>query len=135
MLEFLKIKIKQSFESNTFIKFLIVGVCNTFIAYAVYFILLQVGLRFFIAAGIGQIAGIINSYFMNKHFTFKSKSKSKMELVRFLIVYAFQYLFQITFIYFMPFSYELAGLMILPLNPIISFLGHKYFTFKIRVVK
>jgi len=115
---------------RSFFKFLFVGILNTIIAYVVYFILLQFGISFVIAQAIGQIAGVINSYFWNKHFTFKSKSKSKWEMVRFLMVYTFQYIFAITFIYLIPLSYELAGFLILPINPVVSFLGHKYFTFK-----
>ena len=114
---------------RSFFRFLLVGVLNTIVAYVVYFILLQFGISFVIAQGVGQVCGVINSYFFNKYFTFKSNSKSKWEIVRFLTVYAFQYLFAIGFIYVVPLSYELAGFLILPINPVISFLGHKYFTF------
>ena len=121
---------QNSFNFIKFAKFILVGIMNTAISYTVYVILLQFGISFAIAAAIGQIAGIINSYFMNKYFTFKSNKKSIGEVFRFILVYTFQYILGVLFIYLMPLSYELAGLIILPINPIISFLGHKYFTFK-----
>lgn len=115
---------------RSFFKFVLVGILNTIISYTVYFLLIRLSVSFVIASAVGQICGIINSYFMNKNFTFGSKEKSIWEVVRFLLVYLFQYIFNVVFIYLVPFSYEVTGLIVLPINPIISFLGHKYFTFR-----
>ena len=67
-------------------RFIIVGVMNTIIgtlamliAYNVFF------MGYWLSSAMNYVIGSIFSYFANKHFTFKSKKKSKMEVVRFIV--------------------------------------------------
>lgn len=116
------------------IKYIFVGVINTVIGYITYFVCLKIGLIYTVAAIISQIVGSINSYFWNKFFTFKSKSKSKMEIIRFSIVSALQYLANISIITLLIrlflLSDELAGLISIGACTVISYLGHKFYSFK-----
>ena len=68
------------------IKFLIVGVINTLVGSAVMFLLYN-GFHtgYWIASACNYIIGSIVSYFLNKHFTFRSKEKSLREVITFAV--------------------------------------------------
>jgi putative flippase GtrA len=76
----------------TFIRFLIVGVINTLVGTAVMFLLYNAaGLHAWGRVGywlstIGNYTvGSVVSFFLNKHYTFKSKEKGKAVVIRFVI--------------------------------------------------
>lgn len=56
-----------------FIKFGFVGVSNTLISLAVYYICLWVGIHYIIGNALGFVVGTINAYFWNNKFVFKKK--------------------------------------------------------------
>ena len=123
-----KINIKQ------FIKFSLVGLINTAIFYATYFVLLQFGFFYAVAITIGTFVGIINSYIWNKFFTFSAKKKSVREMCKFLIVYGVQYISNLIIVFlcvrFVGISPELAGLVAIGVGVFISYFGHKFWTFR-----
>lgn len=57
------------------IKFALVGVVNTSIDLAVYALLTWCGLNYIIAQCISYSAGVLNSYMMNRKWTFERKGK------------------------------------------------------------
>lgn len=57
------------------IKFALVGVVNTLIDFAVYALLTTIGVNYILAQWISYSAGILNSYVMNRKWTFKKKKK------------------------------------------------------------
>jgi putative flippase GtrA len=74
-------------------KFVLVGILNTGIDFGVSNILMKVfniysGLGFSLFKGVGFAAAVINSYFLNKFWTFKSKSadRSGKQFVQFFVV-------------------------------------------------
>lgn len=117
-----------------FIKYVIVGFLNTGVFYGIYYIMLQLGFFYAISATVGTIAGIINSYFWNKYFTFKSKKKSIRETLKFLIVYFVQYLSNLLIIHlcinYLGISAELAGIVAIGIGLFISYFGHKFWSFR-----
>lgn len=68
-----------------FIKFGLVGVLNTALHYTVFYILYSfIGLNYLLASAIGYAAGLINSYILNRNWTFKSyDTDRKREFARF----------------------------------------------------
>lgn len=69
-----------------FIKFGLVGVLNTIITIIVFNILRFTGMNMVIANSIGYICGMINSYFWNNRWVFKSNSKDIVTIVKFIVV-------------------------------------------------
>ncbi|MDB5052534.1 MAG: hypothetical protein JWM44_584 [Bacilli bacterium] len=69
-----------------FIKFNIVGLANTLLDYGVFTLLIWLGLESIIMAQcISYGLGILNSYFLNKYWTFTQKDKIQpKQVVRFL---------------------------------------------------
>ena len=69
------------------VKFQIVGVINTVIDYVVFNLLSWLGLGMFPAQCLGYGSGLLNSYVMNKSWTFEQTSKSTFQQVlRFMII-------------------------------------------------
>ena len=84
-------KLKRIFDP-TFFRFLCVGVVNTLVGYGVMFGLYNAaGLHtwgdagYWISTAANYIVGSIVSYFLNKHFTFRSREKGSGVVIRFII--------------------------------------------------
>jgi putative flippase GtrA len=123
---------KRNLQVNLFLKFCIVGVLNTIIGY-VLFILFLNWFNYLISLTISYIITIIHSYFWNRFWTFKSSGRPLMEFLRFISVYiavfgsnALTLFLLIDFFGFKPWMAQLFSLSIVT---IISFTGHKYWSF------
>lgn len=67
-------------------RFILVGIMNTVIGALAMLIAYNVfHLGYWISSAMDYIIGSIFSYFANKHFTFKSKKNSVIEIIRFII--------------------------------------------------
>lgn len=70
-----------------FLKFGIVGVSNTLIAFAVYTVLLKVfGVWYVAASGIGFAVGAVNGFLLNRRWTFREHVGDPLTPVRWAIV-------------------------------------------------
>jgi putative flippase GtrA len=71
-----------------FVKFAIVGVLNSGIQYLVFLFLYSfTGTQYLLASVIGYVAGMTNSYVLNRRWTFKSRNQKLFtELSRFVAV-------------------------------------------------
>lgn len=87
------------YRSTTFefTKFILTGAINTLITYTIYLILIPV-IPYKIAYSIGYVCGVMVSFFLNTFFVFKAKATLK-KFFRFPIVYIFQYILNIVFLY------------------------------------
>ncbi|QED48230.1 GtrA family protein [Cytobacillus dafuensis] len=74
-------------RTNSFIRFLLVGIMNTLTGLSIMLLLLNViGLSYWLSTFIGNSAGAFVSYFLNRSFTFQSESKITKSLPRFIAV-------------------------------------------------
>ena len=70
-----------------FLKFGIVGVSNTLIAFALYTILLKVfGVWYVAASGIGFAVGAVNGFLLNRRWTFREHVGDALTPVRWAVV-------------------------------------------------
>lgn len=70
-----------------FLKFGIVGISNTLLAFAVYTLLLKVfGVWYVAASGIGFAAGAVNGFLLNRRWTFREHVGDALTPVRWAIV-------------------------------------------------
>ena len=74
--------------SAQFLRFGLVGGLNTAIQYVVFIVLFRLAAVSMVAASAaGYLAGIVNSYFINRSWTFRmDRTRSGGEFVRFLLV-------------------------------------------------
>lgn len=62
-----------------FIKFSLVGASNTLVTYLVFLLLYDLlGVHYLIASALGWIAGMLNSYLLNRRFTFRVQSSASL---------------------------------------------------------
>ncbi len=78
--------------NNTFIKYSVIGVFNTFVGYGIIFVLVYFGLFPELSNFIGYFIGFFVSYFLNKKYNFKSKNHHKEDFPRFLLSMSIAYL-------------------------------------------
>ena len=72
------------------IRFIIVGVINTVIGTAIMFGMYNLlGINYWISTASNYILVSILSYYLNKHFTFKNKEKSFLQVAKFAFNIAF----------------------------------------------
>ena len=82
-------KLKKIFDP-TFFRFIVVGVINTLVGYGVMFGLYNLaGLHtwgdtgYWISSAANYLVGSVVSFFLNKHFTFRSREKGPGVVLRF----------------------------------------------------
>lgn len=129
----IKNMIKKLFSYQP-IRFLFVGGLNTLVGYGVYALLIYMGVNYLIANTISTIIGIAHSYLWNRFFTFKSKNKAIKEITKFVSVYIVSYLIGMCTLFIfkdkLNISAYIAGLINLVITTLISYFGHKYYSFK-----
>jgi putative flippase GtrA len=77
---------------NQLSRFLIVGIANTVLGYAVIFSCMYlVGLSPELSNAAGYLVGLLVSYFLNRNFTFRSSGRHSTEFLRFTIVFLTAY--------------------------------------------
>ncbi len=69
-----------------FVKFGIVGVSNTLLFFAVYTLLLKLGVWYLAASGIGFIVGAVNGFLLNRRWTFAGHVGDALTPVRWTVV-------------------------------------------------
>ncbi len=120
--------------SDQRIRFLIVGGINTVVGYGSFAAGIFLGCHYFIAHMIATVIGVTCSYFLNKYFTFKQYKKSWSEVMRFISVYFTSFMLGNLILYcligLLKVQPYLAGGLNLVLTTLISWFGHKYFSFR-----
>lgn len=122
----------SSEDSRRIFKFICVGLLNTFIGYGSFFIL-SLFLNYLVALVVAHFIGVTNSYLWNKYWTFQVKKFRPVELVKFNIVYLFALGVNMLILYIavelLAVDPRLGQLFVLPLITLLSYFGHKYWSF------
>lgn len=117
-------------------KYGIVGVINTIITAIVIFLLMNtMGAPYTISNIIGYIAGVINGFFLNFKWTFKTSTlPAYRQFIRFitvfLICFLIQFILVIVMVEYLSINENIAQLVGMVIYSFIGFLLNKYFTFK-----
>lgn len=122
------------------LKFGVVGVSNTLITAIIIWLMLRVfHFSDYFANITGYTAGLANSYFWNRRWTFTSKSKPAGTILKFILVFAISYLFQLANLYLLlnytTFDTYICQLLSIVVYTGINFLLNKYYTFNDEATK
>jgi putative flippase GtrA len=119
--------------SPCFLKFVVVGVTNTLGGYAFYAALLVLGMNYALALTLEYVAGIAYGFLLNKRWTFKAQAKSAQQASRFVALYGFIYVLNVTllmiFVERLALSPYLAQIFILGFLTLLSFVVQKHWIF------
>lgn len=77
---------EQHHPLGEFIRFAAVGVLNTGVDMAIFFLMTWLGVPYVAAQVVSYSCGTANSYLLNKTWTFRSNGHSYSEVARFIIV-------------------------------------------------
>ncbi len=116
---------------SMFIRFILIGITNTLFGYGIYFLLIKFQLHFSLALLISTSLGIAFNFKTIGIFVFK-ESKNSL-IFKFTVVYGLLYFLNVLGIKFLNeigYSFELSGLIMLPLMAILSFILNKNLVFK-----
>lgn len=116
------------------IKFALVGVVNTLIDFIIYALLTHVNLNYITAQCISYSAGVLNSYMMNRSWTFNQKGKgSKHEFFTFIgvnLITLVMTTFLLTVFYnWLGLSLIVSKLLVTGMSVGINYIGTKTFVF------
>ena len=129
------------------VKYGLVGVLNTLLTAVVIRILLYLlsdrdshgypsASVMFIANSVGYLAGLVNSFILNRNWTFRSKSDWKRSLFRFLIAFAVCYCLQLGVVLWLngfellpAYTCQLAGIAV---YSVLNFFLNKYYAFGVH---
>jgi putative flippase GtrA len=130
-------RIKQTITQ--FIKFGIVGLSNTIIAYAIYSLMIYFGLHYIVASVIAFFISVLNSFFWNNKYVFKKQQDQKRNilysLLKTFLSYAFtglviQNLLLFVFIDIIHISKYIAPLFGLTVTVPLNFVLNKLWAFR-----
>ena len=117
-----------------FFKFGLVGVSNTVIAIIIYNGLLLINVHFIIAYTIAFLISVVNAYFWNNKYVFKSSTKKKRKtFTKVFLSYGSTYLLGVAILFTMVeyggISKQLAQVLLLLITIPINFLLNKLWAF------
>ena len=68
------------------LRFVVVGISNTVLSWCVYAVLEHAGVHYLLASGLAFVLGALNSYVLNRRWTFHSRGRRVPEAVRFCVI-------------------------------------------------
>jgi putative flippase GtrA len=114
-------------------KFIIIGILNTILGYSLFVIFLN-WYSYLWALVFSYIIAVTHSYLWNKYWTFKSDRNPLREFIKFSLIYLIVFIVNAITLFLLVdvlnFDARLGQLFALPVITIISFTGHKYWSFK-----
>ena len=117
-----------------FLKFAIVGLSNTFIALAVYYVLLCMGCNYLIANTTAWIISVFNAFYWNNKYVFKNENTWFKALLKTYLSYSFSFLLGTFLLYIFVelcfFNTKIAPVLTLILTIPLNFIMNKFWTFK-----
>jgi putative flippase GtrA len=122
---------------NQAIKFLAVGFITTAVTYFSFVGCLRLlGWNEYISNAVSYILGLVNSYLLNKVWTFSSKGFSAIEIGAFLLVFGISYAAQLgsfSMLRLAGFGPEITQILAMFPYTAVNFIGNKFLTFKRKI--
>ena len=117
-------------------KFGIVGVTNTIVTLGtIYLLYTFTPFHYYITNGIGYILGFLNSFILNKLWTFKARGVLYRELFLFIIVFLVSYGVQLCVLHvlkvFLELNLVVAQILAMVFYTFTNYIGNRLFTFRV----
>jgi putative flippase GtrA len=123
---------------HQFSKFTVVGILNTIVGYGLFFIFVSY-VNYLLATVLAHILAVTHSYIWNRYWVFPSHNPVLWEFLKFnsvyLIVLGENLVLMFCFVNYLSIDPKIAGLLILPITMLISYFGHRRWSFKRHIKK
>ncbi|QSZ27048.1 GtrA family protein [Aceticella autotrophica] len=120
-------------EIIQFIKFNIVGVVNTLVDFSVFTLLNFLGVYCMIAQVISYSCGVINSFIMNKNWTFEAKGRLKgSDVIKFVLTNIVSLAVSLFVLYVLKdyFGVMYGKIIATVVSMTVNFMGNKFWVFR-----
>ena len=123
-----------------FLKFSLIGLANTGLQYIVFLVLYRLfGVYYLAASAIGYCVGMVNSFVLNKFWTFQSlKSRSGIEFMKFTMVNGVALLINLGVLEILVSGFRIrpehGQVVAIGFSTVANFFGNKLWTFRKRPV-
>jgi putative flippase GtrA len=120
-----------------FVKFGIVGIANTLLTLGVYTVLLKVlGLYYVAASGVGFTVGTVNSFLLNRRWTFREHKGDALTPVRWFTVQGSGLLVDLGLVYVLVEGVRIGTLVgqaiAIAIVVVLTFFANRAWTFRMR---
>jgi putative flippase GtrA len=117
------------------VRFIIIGTFNTLISYLTYYLFYSIlNYNYLLSLVLAYIIGVLNSYIWNSKWTFQKNKLCCKRLSKFVLVYISTFIINLLVLVptveFLKFNALLSQGFALIVATIVSFLGHKHWSFK-----
>lgn len=120
--------------TKQFIKFGLIGILNTVLSLLVYYILMFFGVYYLIANSVAFIVSVLNAYWLNRVFVFKSSMGILKTLIKTYAAYLITYVTGIITLYILVdilgISEYIAPLIIIGINAPVNFVLNRNWSMK-----
>jgi len=117
-----------------FVKFGIVGISNTAIAFAIYYVLVFIGVHYIIANTVAFFVSVLNAYYWNRKYVFKNNNNKMLQLAKTYASYGFTFLLSTGLLFLvvdvMNISQFIAPIINLAITVPLNFLLNKFWAFR-----
>ena len=117
-----------------FIKFGIVGISNTIVSLAIYYALVFIGLHYILSNAIAFVISVLNAYYWNRKYVFKSHENKAAILPKIYAAYSFTFFLGTGLLFLMVEIIGISNLVAPLLNLFITtptnFMLNKFWVFK-----
>jgi putative flippase GtrA len=120
------------------IKFSITGGINTIVDFSIFSIMAYLNIHYVVCQTAGYSMGMLNSYFLNKFWTFndqKNNKKTSSEIMKFIIVNGTSFLLTLLALRIfkdnLGINIYLAKVFTIVIAQAVNFLGYKLWVFKV----
>jgi putative flippase GtrA len=115
------------------VRFTVVGVGNTLLSWCVYAVLVRAGLPYLLASGLAFALGAVNSYVLNRRWTFGSADRHAPQVLRFAVVQGIGLGLNLCLLYALVqgarVHHLVAQLLVFPLASAVTFLLSRHWAF------
>jgi putative flippase GtrA len=118
------------------LRFVLVGGSNTLLSWCAYAVLVRLGLPYVVASALAFVLGALNSYGLNRRWTFRSRARRAPELVRFGVVQAVGLAIDVSLLYVLTEDVRLhhliAQALVFPVASAVTFVLSRRWAFASR---
>lgn len=115
------------------LRFATVGASNTLLSWCLYAVLEHVGIHYLLASGLAFATGALNSYALNRRWTFRSRGRHAPEIVRFGAVQCIGLALDVSLLYVLVrdvgIHHLIAQALVFPVASVVTFMLSRRWVF------